>query len=54
MDISSLSSSEFLLYGGIAMMAAAVILGVASAVVLHITGKRLRDRLENEYGKKLH
>lgn len=54
MDISSLSGSELLFYGGIAVMAAAVVLGAGSAVVLHITGKRLRNRLESEYGKKRH
>lgn len=54
MGISSFSGSELLFYGGISVMATAVILGIGSAVVLRITGKRLRRRLENEYGKKRH
>ena len=54
MGICSFSGSELLFYGGISVMATAVILGIGSAVVLRITGKRLRRRLENEYGKKRH
>jgi len=48
------SGSELLFYGGIACIATAVVLAVAAAVVLHITGKRLKHKLEEEYGKKRH
>lgn len=39
-------------YGGIALMAAAAVGGAAAAVILHASGKRLKKRLEDEFGKK--
>jgi len=47
----SLSSSEIIFYGGIMIMAAASALAVICAVLFTITGKRLKKRLEQEYGK---
>ena len=43
-----------LFYGGIALMVTAALGAVASAAVLRISGKRLRKRLEEEFGRKRH
>lgn len=45
---------ELLLYGGIGIMTLSALGGIAAAVLLRISGKRLRLRLEAEYGKKRH
>jgi len=47
----NLSVSELLLYGGIAVMAAAVVITAAGILVFTLTGRKLDDRLEREYGK---
>ena len=49
-----MGGSERLLYGGIGLMAASVLGGLIAAVVLRISGKRLRARLEKEFGKRRH
>lgn len=54
MTVSNFSGSEMLFYGGIALMAAAVAAGVVAFTILRISGKRLKARLEAEYGKKRH
>lgn len=54
MIIGSLNSSELLFYGGIALMAGSVIIGAVVLVILRVSGKRLRMRLEAEYGEKRH
>lgn len=46
-----LSRSEMLFYGGLAMMAAAVVLAVLFMAVFTWTGRRLKRKLEQEYGK---
>lgn len=46
-----LISSEMLFYSGIVMMAAAVFLSVICILLFYIRGKRLKDRLLEEYGK---
>ncbi len=46
-----LSGSEVLFYGGIAVMAGTAILAVVSLAVLIGTGRRLKRKLEKEYGK---
>lgn len=46
--------STILLYGGIALMAAAAVLGIVSLVVLRISKERLNARLEAEFGGKRH
>lgn len=51
MTISYLSTSELLLYGGIIVMAAAVIFSVVCIVIFKSTGKKIRDMMEREYGK---
>lgn len=43
--------SEQLFWGGIVLMAAAAILTVVWLTVFFITGKNLKKRLEQEYGK---
>lgn len=49
-----MDTSQLLLWGGAAVMAASVLAGLASAVILRLTGKRLRRRLEEEFGKRRH
>ncbi len=46
-----LSGSEMLFYGGIAVMASAGILAVLSMIIFTLTGKKLRRKLEQEYGE---
>lgn len=48
-----ISVSEWLFYGGLAGMGAAVILGIAALIVLFIRGQQIKIQLEKEYGKKL-
>lgn len=45
------SLNEWLLWGGIAAMAAAVALAVLCLVIFRITGRRLKRKLEEEYGE---
>ncbi len=49
-----MATSDLLFYGGIALMGAAVLAAVVACVVLSISGKRLKARLEAEFGKKRH
>lgn len=46
-----LSESELFFYGGIVMMAAAGILAALCIAVFVCTGRRLKKKLEQEYGK---
>lgn len=46
-----LSGSEILLYGGIAVMTVAVMLAVLCAAVFLSTWRKLKAKLEKEYGK---
>lgn len=50
-DMAGWTQSELFLYGGIALMGTACALGAVSALVFRITGKRLKRRLEQDYGK---
>ena len=45
--------TEILFYGGLTCMAAAAVLGILSAVIFTVTGRRLKRKLEEEYGKPL-
>ena len=47
-------SGDVLLFIGIALMVLAVVGAIAAAVVLRLSGKRLRARMETEYGKRRH
>lgn len=44
------SISERLLYGGTAAMAAAAVMTLAGIVIFTLTGRKLRRKLEEEYG----
>lgn len=46
-----LSVSEWLLYGGIAVMLGVLLLAVLSIVFFRVRGRKLKERLEQEYGK---
>ncbi len=41
-----------LLYAGIALMGAATLYGAVSLVVFFVTGKRLKAKLNEEFGEK--
>ena len=47
-----LTTTELFFYGGIVLMGAAAVLALAAVGIFHATGRRLRRRLEEEYGKK--
>lgn len=49
--MSGLSVSEILLYGGLAVMAAAAAGAIVCAVVFVCTGRRIKEKLEQEYGR---
>lgn len=46
-----LSGSEALFYGGLAVMIITVTLAAVCAVIFTMTGRKLKRRLEQEYGK---
>ncbi|WP_270810919.1 hypothetical protein [Hungatella effluvii] len=46
-----LSDSEVLFYGGLAVMTAAAVLAALCSAVFIWTGRRLKKKLEQEYGK---
>ena len=50
--MSGLSGSELLFYGGILVMAMAALGGIVSAAIFAVTGRRLKRKLEAEFGKK--
>lgn len=45
---------ELLFYGGIAVMAVSALAAVVALVIFIISGKSLRRRLDDEYGRKHH
>lgn len=45
------SQVDIWFYGGIAIMILAVLAGIGDIVVFGIIGKKLRNKLEKEYGK---
>lgn len=45
-------TSETLFWGGIAVMVLAAVLMLLGLLIFRITGKRLRRKLEEEYGKR--
>ncbi len=47
----NLSESELLLWGGIAVMTVSVGIGIFCMVLFTLTGRRLKKKLEEEYGK---
>lgn len=46
-----LSRSELLLYGGIAIMVVAVISAIVCIGIFNYTGRKLKQKIEQEYGK---
>ncbi|MBQ7774505.1 MAG: hypothetical protein IJ379_01160 [Lachnospiraceae bacterium] len=46
-----MSGSELLFYGGIGIMIAAVLLAVICIVIFSLTGRKLKKKLEKEFGK---
>ena len=49
--MSGLSASQLLFYGGIGVMALAVLAAVLAGVAFTLSGRRLRRKLEEEYGE---
>lgn len=49
-----MDGGEVLFYVGIIVMAAAVLIGIIAIAALHISGKRLKEQLEREFGKVRH
>ncbi len=49
--LTGMSGSELLFYGGIAMMITAAAASLPVGAVLVFTGRRLRRKMEQEYGK---
>lgn len=47
-----LTQSEIFLYCGIAMLAFAVVSAITCIIIFTVTGKQIRQKLEQEYGKK--
>ena len=47
----NVSVSELLFYGGLIGMGMTMILVILAAVIFRITGKKLKKKLEEEYGK---
>lgn len=47
-----LSGSELLFYGGLAAMGISAVLAAAGAGIFMWTGRRLRARLNEEYGSR--
>ena len=52
--MAELAFGELLFYGGIAVMTASAVIGIGTAVVLYVFGKRLKERLDEEFGEKRH
>jgi uncharacterized membrane protein len=44
-------NGEFWTYLGIALMAVSAVIAVISIVIFKITGRRLKKKLEKDYGK---
>lgn len=42
----------YLFYGGIALMAVTAIVAIGTGIVYHITGKRLNEQFDEEFGKR--
>lgn len=44
--------NEILMYSGMALMGATLLCGIVSLVVFSVTGRRIMEKLNREYGKK--
>lgn len=47
-------SGEQLFYAGIVLMAVAIAAGIVAVILLRITGKHIKQQLDDEFGKKSH
>lgn len=50
-NMSGLSGSELLFYGGLAAMGAAAAGALLCIVIFRVSGRKLKKKLEQEYGK---
>ncbi len=50
-DMLYFMESQWLLWGGIAVMATAAAAAAACMIVFAITGRRIKKKLEEEYGR---
>lgn len=51
--MAGLSESELLLYGGIAVMIVTVVLSVICTILFWVTGRKIKRKLTEEYGKPI-
>ncbi|MBR1702565.1 MAG: hypothetical protein IJ716_11490 [Lachnospiraceae bacterium] len=49
--MSGFSVTELFFYGGIATMVTAVVLAILCIIIFSVTGKQIRRKLEQDYGK---
>ncbi len=52
--MGGLSGSELLLWGGVGAMAISAVGGVLCCFLFSLSGKKLKKRLEQEYGEMRH
>ncbi|MCI8886476.1 MAG: hypothetical protein HFG70_00150 [Hungatella sp.] len=45
------SEGQWLFWGGIAVMSVAAVLAAAGMIIFTLTGRRIKKKLEQEYGK---
>ena len=50
--MAGLSGNELLFYGGIVVLALAAAGGAGAIALFAVSGRRLRKRLEEEYGRR--
>ena len=50
--MGGLSMNELLFYGGAAVMALSAVGGIIAAAALFLSGRRLRGKLEEEFGPR--
>ncbi len=48
------TTNELLFYGGIALMCVSVLAAIIAIMAFRLSGKRIKARLEAEYGKPKH
>lgn len=51
-ETMELTTSEWLFYGGLAVMAIAFMMALLCITVFFFTGRELKKKLEQEYGKE--
>ncbi len=48
------TTNELLFYGGIALMCVSALAAIIAILIFRMSGKRIKSRLETEYGKPKH